>query len=62
MIINETETNEAMRQALAKAVRTGTVMQLLSCEAAAEEFMLAVRVQAETVGEDDLDAVSGGEN
>ena len=63
MIINEIKTNETMRQELAEAVKTNTVAEFLKnqgCEATVEEFMTAIKEQAEAMGEDDLDAVAGG--
>ena len=63
MIINETKTNEAMRQELAEAVKTNTVTEFLKnqgCEATVEEFVAAIKEQAEAMGEDELDATAGG--
>ena len=63
MIINETKTNEAMRQELAEAVKTNTVTEFLKnqgCEATVEEFVAAIKEQTEVMGEDELDATAGG--
>ena len=65
MIINDIKTSEALQKQLAEAVKNNALAAFLKeqgCEATAEEFIAALKAPAGELGDEALDAVSGGAN
>ncbi|MBQ7885472.1 MAG: hypothetical protein IJ313_01105 [Clostridia bacterium] len=65
MLITEIKNSEALQKLLAEAFKNNAIAAFLKeqgCEAAAEEFIAALKAQAEQLSDDALDAVTGGAN
>ena len=65
MLINEIKNSEALQKLLAEAFKNNAIAAFLreqGCEAAAEEFIAALKAQAAELDDDALDAVAGGAN
>ena len=63
MLITEIKNSEALQKLLAEAFKNNAIAAFLKeqgCEAAAEEFIAALKAQAEQLSDDALDAVAGG--
>lgn len=65
MLINEIKSCEELQKLLAEAAKKNALTDFLNeqgCEAAAEEFIAALKAQTEELDDDALDAVAGGAN
>ena len=65
MLISEIKNSETLQKLLAEAFKNNAIAAFLKeqgCEAAAEEFIAALKAQAEQLSDDALDAVAGGAN
>ena len=65
MLVNEIKNSEALQKLLAEAFKNNALATFLKeqgCEAAVEEFIAALKAQAEQLSDDALDAVAGGAN
>ena len=64
-LISEMKNSEALQKLLAEAVKNNALAAFLKeqgCDAAAEEFIAALKAQGEQLDDDALDAVAGGAN
>ena len=64
-LISEMKNSEVLQKLLAEAVKNNALAAFLKeqgCDAAAEEFIAALKAQGEQLDDDALDAVAGGAN